>query len=68
VKKTWDTQNIDLLMSIFHPDMVWPWPKSPQSPDPMDWILKWGRYDYNRGRNGWLKLLISINCNIITGK
>ena len=23
----WDTQDVGLLLSVFHPDMVWPWPK-----------------------------------------
>lgn len=54
--RAWDTQDIDLLMTIFHPDMVWPWPRTPQSHDPMDWVLEWGKYDYNRWKNGWLKL------------
>jgi ketosteroid isomerase-like protein len=52
----WDTKNVDLLMTIFHPDMVWPWPKTPESHDPIDWILEWGRYDYERWKSGWLKL------------
>jgi ketosteroid isomerase-like protein len=54
--RAWDTQDIDLLMTVFHSDMVWPWPKTPQSHDPMEWVLEWGRYDYNRWRNGWLDL------------
>jgi len=54
--KAWDTQDVDLLMTIFHPDMVWPWPRTPQSHDPIDWVLEWGRYDYNRWRNGWLEI------------
>jgi len=54
--KAWDTQDVDLLMTIFHPDMVWPWPKTPQSHDPVDWVLDWGRYNYDRWRNGWLNL------------
>jgi ketosteroid isomerase-like protein len=36
--------------------MVWPWPKTPQSHDPVDWVLEWGRYNYNRWRKGWLDL------------
>ena len=24
--EAFDTKNIELLLSIFHPDMVWPWP------------------------------------------
>jgi hypothetical protein len=22
--RAWDTQDVDLMLSIFHPDMVWP--------------------------------------------
>ncbi len=51
--KAWDTQDVDLLMSILHPDMVWPWPRTPQSHDPMDWVMEIGRYDYDRWRKGW---------------
>ncbi|MHA1986853.1 MAG: DUF4440 domain-containing protein [Promethearchaeota archaeon] len=54
--RAWDTQDVGLLMTVFHPDMVWPWPKTPQSHDPVDWVLDWGRYDYNRWRKGWLDL------------
>ena len=54
--RAWDTQDVDLLMTIFHPDMVWPWPRTPQSHDPIDWVLEWGRYDYHRWKNGWFKL------------
>ena len=52
----WDTQDVDLLMTVFHPDMVWPWPRTPQSHDPMDWVIAWGRYDYERWKSGWQKL------------
>jgi len=54
--KACDQQDINLLMTIFHPDMVWPWPRTPQSHDPMDWVLEWGRYNYDRWKNGWLTL------------
>jgi uncharacterized protein DUF4440 len=52
----WDTQDADLLLSVFHPDMVWPWPKSSSSHDPMEWVLEWGRYDAQRWRRGWQEL------------
>ena len=52
----WDTKDIKLLMSIFHPDMVWPWPPSPKSHDPMDWIFWAGRYDYERWSKNWQRL------------
>ncbi len=54
--RAWDTQDVDLLMTIFHPDMVWPWPRTPHSHDPMDWVIVWGRYDYERWKSGWQKL------------
>ena len=54
--RAWDTQDVDLLMTIFHPDMVWPWPRTPQSHDPMDWIIEWGRYNYDRWKSGWQRL------------
>jgi hypothetical protein len=54
--RAWDTQDADLLMTIFHQDMVWPWPKTPLSHDPIDWVIEWGRYDYDRWRAGWQKL------------
>ena len=54
--RAWDTQDADLLMTIFHPDMVWPWPRTVQSHDPIDWVIEWGRYDYDRWKNGWQEL------------
>lgn len=54
--KAWDNQDVDLLMTVFHPDMVWPWPKDNQAHDPMDWVLDWGRYDGMRWRKGWQDL------------
>ena len=54
--RAWDTQDVDLLLSVFHPDMVWPWPKTPKSHDPMEWVLEWGRYDHDRWESRWRKL------------
>ncbi len=54
--RAWDTQDAELLISIFHTDMVWPWPRTPQSHDPLDWVLVWGRYDYERWKRGWQEL------------
>jgi len=54
--RAWDIQDVELLLTVFHPDMVWPWPKTPQSHDPVEWVLEWGRYNYNRWRKGWLDL------------
>jgi hypothetical protein len=48
--RAWDTQDVDLLLSVFHPDMVWPWPSSYTSVDPIDWRLVLGRFDEERWR------------------
>ncbi|MFZ5515933.1 MAG: YybH family protein [Candidatus Zhuqueibacterota bacterium] len=54
--RAWDTQDIQLLMSIFHPDMVWPWPATPGSHDPMDWIFWAGRYNAERWSRNWQQM------------
>jgi ketosteroid isomerase-like protein len=54
--RAWDTQDIKLLMSIFHPDMVWPWPPTAQSHDPIDWVFWAGRYNYERWSKNWQTL------------
>ena len=54
--RAWDTQEVDLLLSIFHPDIVWPWPRTATSHDPMDWVMGMGRYNEKRWRNSWQQL------------
>ena len=54
--RAWDTQDVDLLLSILHPDMVWPWPPDASAHDPIDWVLEWGRYDGDRWRRKWQEL------------
>jgi ketosteroid isomerase-like protein len=51
--RAWDTRDVDLLLTVFHPDMVWPWPKTPTSHDPMEWRLVMGRYDAERWGSRW---------------
>ena len=46
--KAWDTKDVDLLLSIFHPDMVWPWPPTNEDHDPMNWIMVLGKFDHER--------------------
>ncbi len=46
--RAWDNSDADLLMTIFHPDMVWPWPRTNKSHDPADWIFELGRFCYER--------------------
>ncbi|MGA1978249.1 MAG: hypothetical protein ABSG89_10395 [Bacteroidales bacterium] len=52
----WDTQDADLLLTLFHPDMVWPWPRTASSHDPMDWELVMGKFDRERWKMGWQDL------------
>lgn len=54
--RAWDTQDAELLISVFHPDMTWPWARTAHSHDPMDWVIVWGRYNYERWRSGWQEL------------
>ena len=46
--QAFDTKDIELFMSVIHPDMVWPWPPNAYTHDPLEWVLPWGRYDKQR--------------------
>ena len=54
--RAWDTKDVRLLLSIFHTDMVWPWPPTSQHHDPLDWVFWAGRYDYERWSRNWQQL------------
>jgi hypothetical protein len=54
--EAWNTQNIDKLITIFHPDMVWPWPKTSQSHDPLEWEFVLGRFNKDRWSKNWQEL------------
>jgi predicted adenylyl cyclase CyaB len=54
--RAWDMKDVDLLMTVFHPDMVWPWPPTPSAHDPLGWVLEIGRYHHDRWRDGWQAL------------
>lgn len=49
----WDAQDAEALVSLFHPDMVWPWPPDPGAHDPAAWVFPLGRYDRTRWKAGW---------------
>lgn len=57
--KAWDSKDAEALVDIFHPDMVWPWPKDEDAHDPVDWVCPMGRYDRVRWKNVWQKLFDS---------
>ena len=54
--RAWDSQDVELLLTVFHPDMVWPWPKNPKAHDPMNWTIGFGRYNQERWRENWQNL------------
>ncbi len=57
--RAWDTQDVELLLGILHPDMVWPWPPHAQAHDPAEWALELGRFDRERWKRGWQELFDS---------
>ena len=57
--KAWSSQNVDKLLDLFHVDMVWPWPMTAQSHDPVDWIFELSRFDRNRWKKVWTELFDS---------
>ena len=52
----WDALDAEGLVSLFHPDMVWPWPPDEHSHDPATWVFPWGRFDAERWKTGWQQL------------
>jgi ketosteroid isomerase-like protein len=54
--RAWDSQDAEALVSLFHPDMVWPWPPDGRAHDPADWVFPLGRYDRARWKAGWEEL------------
>jgi ketosteroid isomerase-like protein len=54
--RAWNTKDVALLLTVLHPDMVWPWPTNNQAHDPMEWVLVLGRFDRERWRRGWQEL------------
>ncbi len=54
--RAWDAQDAEALVELFHPDMVWPWPPSPQDHDPASWTFVLGRFDRQRWKRSWEEL------------
>lgn len=54
--RAWDRRDVELLLTVFHPDLVWPWPPHPRAHDPMEWVLEWGRFDRERWGRAWQEL------------
>jgi len=54
--RAWDTQDVDLLLTVFHPDMVWAWPPTPHAHDPVEWVWGMGRFNAERWRKVYREL------------
>ena len=54
--QAWNAQDADALVELFRPDMVWPWPPSERSHDPITWVMPMGRFDAVRWRASWQQL------------
>lgn len=52
----WNRQDAEALVSLFHPDMVWPWPPDAEAHDPALWVFPLGRFDRERWQRGWEEL------------
>lgn len=61
--EAWNKKDIDLLLSIFHPDMVWVWPKTAKMHNPVDWETPQGKFNWER----WSKLYQDLfhNFNLV---
>ena len=57
--KAWDTQDVELLLSIFHPDFVWVWPKDNKSHNPLNWEIELGKFNHKR----WKKVYEDLFSN-----
>jgi ketosteroid isomerase-like protein len=49
-------KDVELLLSVFHHHMVWPWPPEPTAHDPVEWVMPFGRFDEQRWRESWEEL------------
>jgi ketosteroid isomerase-like protein len=52
----WNRTDAAALVSLFHPDMVWPWPPSADAHDPITWVMPMGRFNAERWRASWQAL------------
>lgn len=67
----WDQQSVELLLSIFHPDMVWVWPTDNKGHDPITWSSMLGKFDNTRWSKvyqDWFTHFKLIKNNRITQK
>src|SRR6267154_5008829 len=59
--RAWNAKDVGLRITVFHPDMVWPWPPNSDAHDPMNWLLVLGRFDAARWKKVWQDLFFFFN-------
>ena len=37
--RAFETADAKLMLTIYHPDMVWAWPPHAKAHDPMEWLI-----------------------------
>lgn len=52
----WNARDAEVLVSLFHPDTVWPWPPTARAHDPMTWVMPLGRFNRERWKQSWQEL------------
>jgi ketosteroid isomerase-like protein len=57
--KAWNEMDAETLVSLFHPDMVWPWPRDENAHHPLEWEFPMGRFNRERWKSNWQKLFDS---------
>jgi ketosteroid isomerase-like protein len=57
--RAWNAKDADLLITVFHPALVWPWPPNSDTHDPMKWLLVLGRFDAACWKKVWRDLFDS---------
>lgn len=55
--QAWNEGDVDLLLSLFHPDLIWIWPASGYAGDLLASQLQVSRFDPDRWQAGWSGIL-----------
>jgi hypothetical protein len=54
--EAWAAKNVNQLLTVFHHEMVWPWPPTEKHHDPIDWVIIQGKFNAERWGNSWQEL------------
>jgi len=49
----WEMKDAKLLLTVFHPDMVWAWPRDFDSFNPFYWEMDLGRFNHDLWLEHW---------------